>query len=108
MRALLGGQIQLGSHGRHGQRHRERRTRSHAHALCPDGPAVQLDELLRDGEPKTQPAMTPRGRSVRLPEALEQVRKELGMDALADVRHAHLNLRIHARERDLHAADPAA
>ena len=44
--------------------------------------AVQLDQVLDDRQPQPEAAVAARGRGVRLAEALEHVRQELGRDAV--------------------------
>ena len=51
-----------------------------------DGAAVQLDELLHDGEAQPEPAVAARGGGVGLPEAVEHVGQELGGDPCAACR----------------------
>ena len=70
-----------------------------------DRAAVQLDEVPHDREPEAEPAVHARGRAVGLPEALEDVRQELGRDALAGVARPTISTcEFTRRERDLHAA----
>jgi hypothetical protein len=50
-------------------------------ALDPYGSALQLDQMLDDGEPQAQASVSACRRGIRLPEALEHVRDELGFYA---------------------------
>ena len=76
------------------QRHDERGALVFAAALGPDGAAVQLDEVLDDGQAQAQPAVVARRGGVGLAEALEDHRQELGLDADARVADGDLQVRI--------------
>jgi hypothetical protein len=51
-----------------------------------DGPAMQLDQVPHDGQPETQPGVRASARGVGLPETVEDVRHERGIDPGAIVR----------------------
>ena len=55
--------------------------------------AVQLDEVLHDRQPEAQAADRARRRGVRLPEAVEHVRQEFGLDPDAGVGDGDLDVR---------------
>src|SRR3989442_1330435 len=54
----------------------------------PDRPAVQLGDLLRDGEPESRATERARRAAFRLPEAVEDQRAQLRRNAGAGVLHA--------------------
>src|SRR5205085_1401685 len=60
---------------------REAAAASLPRALGTDAAAVRLDEALDEREPQPQASVRARRRHVRLPEALEDVRQELRLDA---------------------------
>src|SRR5438876_11761903 len=66
-------------------------------------PPVELDEVAGDREAEPQAAERPRDGSIGLPEALEEVGEELGLDALARVANRQLEVGIHALEHDVDA-----
>ena len=84
-----------------GQRDGERRSLAFAGALGADAAAVHLDELLDDGQPQAEPGVPPRGRSVGLAEAVEDVGQEFGLDADAGVDDADLDMRVDPLQQDL-------
>src|SRR5262245_47417174 len=53
--------------------------------LRPHAPAVELDEVLHDGQAEAQPAVAARGAAVGLTEALEDVRQHIGRNPAARV-----------------------
>jgi hypothetical protein len=61
---------------------------------------VQLDQVAHDREPETEAAVGAGGRRVGLPEALEDVRQEGGIDATAAVRDPDLRVRVHPIDTD--------
>ena len=71
-----GASVRLDDH--HRQLHPERRALSLAVARAPHGAAVHLDQLPHDREAEPEPAALARDAAVRLAEALEHVRQELG------------------------------
>src|SRR5256885_627188 len=73
--------------GRERQRDRERRAASFAVACRGDAAAVELDDVLDDGQSEPEAAVRARRAAVALAEALEDQRKELAGDALAGVGH---------------------
>src|SRR5690606_8205575 len=73
----------------------EGRARARALALGTDGPAVELDEVPDDGEPEPEAAVLSGRRAVDLPEALEDEREMLRVDADTGVDDRD---RDHARE----------
>ena len=60
----------------HRKRDRERRAGAGPVALGANVPAMQLDDLVRDGEAEAEAAVLARHRAVRLPEAIEHVGQE--------------------------------
>jgi len=62
---------------------------------------VQIHEVSDDRKPQPQPAVPSADRAVFLPEAIEHVRQELRLDALAGVRDADLHLVASRRELDI-------
>src|SRR5262249_36950029 len=73
-------------------------------ALGGDAAAVQLDELLDQGEADAEAAVLAAGGGVGLAEALGEGGQEVGIDTPAVVAHDQAGLRVGAVERDL---DPA-
>ena len=69
-----------------------------------DGAAVELDELLDDGEAEAEAAVAAGGGAVGLAEAVEDVGEELGRDALAGVGDGDFDVGVDAAEEDLDAA----
>src|SRR5205814_5049602 len=67
------------------QRDRERRAPSFAVARRGDAAAVELDDVLDDGQSEPEAAVRARRAAVALAEALEDQRKELAADALASI-----------------------
>src|SRR5205085_1134601 len=63
----------------------ERRAASFAVARRGDAAAVELDDVLHDGQAESEAAVRARRAAVALTEALEDQRKELAADALAGV-----------------------
>jgi hypothetical protein len=62
-----------------------------AGALDVHAAAMRFDEFADDREAEAQAAVRPGGRVVRLPEAIEDVRQQLGRDARARVADADLD-----------------
>src|SRR5205823_13427732 len=62
--------------------------------------AVQLDDVLDDGQAQTKPHVTARRTAVLLPEAIEDVRKNIWIDALARVGNLQLHGRRDVAQRD--------
>jgi hypothetical protein len=63
---------------------------------------MKLHEAAPDGEPEPDPALAAAGRGAALPEALEEVGDELGIQSRAVVLHGELDVRVHAQQPDLH------
>src|SRR5690349_22387633 len=72
-----------------------------ARTVSHHGAAMQLNEMSHDCEPESETAVSPRRRSVSLPETIEDVRQKVGLDPDARVVHCDLNMRINALQRDL-------
>ena len=82
---------------------RERRALVVARALRENLPAMQLDELLHDGQAKSQPAvLSPRG-AIALPEAIEYEGKQPGLDPLARICDDDSGVCTRMIEQDLYA-----
>ena len=92
-----------GGVGRRGARQRDAKQRSLAGAGAVPGhrAAVQDDQVPDDGQAEPESAAAAFARAVLLPEALEQVRQELRLDALALVVYFE-----HTVARRLRAAEP--
>ncbi len=69
---------------------------------APDGPAVQLHELLADREAEAEPAVLPREPAVGLQKRLEHVRQEMGRDPDAGVAHRHADDAVALDQRHHH------
>ena len=65
---------------------------------------MHLHQALDDGQAKAQSPMPPGRGSVSLPEAVEDVRQELGLNALPGVAHGDLGLAVDLAQGD---PDPA-
>src|SRR6185369_15860334 len=85
--------------GRRRQLDRDRRSALEALALGPAAAAVELDQIAHDAQAETEAAVAARRRAIRLPESIEDVRKEVGLDAGAVVLHDQ-------REQALGALEP--
>jgi hypothetical protein len=85
------------------ERHGERRSPPCAVARDTDLTAVQLDEMPHDGEPEPHAAGAARRDVLRLAEAGENVREELGRDAATGVAHAQHELLLATFESHLDA-----
>src|SRR5439155_13066258 len=106
-RQVLGpgaGRSFAGGEGGERQPHGERRAQVRPRALGLHVAAVQLDQMTNDREPESQTAVGTRARAVGLPEAIEDVRQELGRDAAAGVAHAKLRLGARPLEADRDAS----
>src|SRR4029077_7569497 len=84
---------------------RERRSQSLARAGGLDRSTMQLDEIPHDGDPHPEPAMLAGPRDICLPEALEDVRQNLGCDAFSLVAHGDDDLLVEGGE--LHDGAPS-
>ena len=64
---------------------------------------MEFNQVLYDRKPQPQSAMASRSRAVSLPESLEDVRQDVGRDALAGVgnRQYHVAAVSAERERDM-------
>src|SRR4029079_5838463 len=91
-----------GGEGRKGEG--EGRSKAGSGALGADPPAVELDQMARDGEAQPEAALPPRDRCALLLQAFEDVREEGRADALAVVDHADHHLAAGALDADLHPA----
>src|SRR5262249_16796884 len=83
----------------------ERGAMTLAPALRADNAAVRLHEALDDREPEPQPSVLAGRRGVALAEPLEDMREELGPDAVASVGDGDMDLGPDARQTN---ADLAA
>src|SRR5690348_4811231 len=70
-----------------------------------DRPAMYFDEVSRDREAQSEPAMLACGRTISLPKSIKHVRQKLFADALASIRNTNLNRAANAR--NLHPNTPA-
>src|SRR2546423_8446214 len=61
---------------------------------------MQLDEMPHDGETQADTRLT--RTSCRLPESLEDVRQELGLDARSGVAHFHAEAMLYGVQHDRH------
>src|SRR5262249_55030371 len=68
----------LAANARDGQRDDERRALAFAPALHTDRAAVQLDEILDDGQSKSQAAIASGRRGIGLTKAFEHIREKFG------------------------------
>ncbi len=57
-----------------------------------DRPAMRFDDVLDDGQPEPEPAECSSRAAVGLAEAVEDVRQQLGTDALSVVADLNLNI----------------
>jgi len=80
-----------------GQGYEEGRPFPLTFAVRADFSAVKFDQLLHDGKPQAQSAVTARGRCVRLAKAVEHIREEVGADALARIGYRDLDPILRAR-----------
>src|SRR4051812_37365661 len=71
------------------QSHDERRTTVGAGALGADRTAMQLREVLHNGEAEAETTVRAGGGTVALPEAIEHAWQQLAVDADPGVRHPH-------------------
>ena len=69
-----------------------------------DGTSVHLDQILDDCQAEAQPAVVTRRRCVTLAEALEDVRQDVGGNALTRVAHVDLHVAVDLAQHDLDAA----
>ena len=69
---------------------------THACAGSLDSSAMQLNQMFDEGQAETKTAGAPLARHIALAKALEDVRQEIRIDALAGVTHDDLNMRIRA------------
>src|SRR5580704_5747156 len=67
------------------------RTFPQAVALNSDFAAMQFDQLLDDSQSESKSTMPAGGRRIPLLKAVENVRQELGCDALASINYADLD-----------------
>src|SRR5438445_9336275 len=73
-------------------------------ALRLDGAAVQLDEVARDREAETEPAVRARERGIGLAEFVEHVREKARRNADAGVRDSQLRVARDGARVDPHGA----
>ncbi len=64
-----------------------------------DRAAVQLDDVADDGQAEAEAGVRPRRAAVRLPEAIEDERQDVGGDPFAGVGHHDLDVRVDAAAR---------
>src|SRR5437867_5594815 len=84
-RALHGPRLSLDRRVAGRETHREGRSQPFPRAFRVHGTPVQLHQVTDDRQPESEAAVLPRAGAVGLPEAIEDVRKEIGADALASV-----------------------
>ena len=65
---------------------------------------MHLDEVLHDREAEPEAAVMAGRGGIALAEALEDVRQDLGADALAGVAHLHVDVAVDLAQRHLHHA----
>jgi hypothetical protein len=65
-----------------------------------------LDQVLYDRKSQSKAGSAPRPGGILLPEAVEDVGEELGLDPDASVGHRDLDVRVHALQQDLDPAIP--
>ena len=92
----------------HRQVHGERRAKTLAPTLGGHRAAVSLGEMPHDRKTQPQSAVSSRGRTVGLPEALEHVLKEIETNALPGIRDHDRRVRIRVPELDVDPARPSA
>src|SRR5438067_753978 len=85
---------------RHREPHREGGALALARTRGRHRAAVPLDQVAHDRQPEPQPPVRARARAVGLPEALEDVRQEVGRNPDARVTHADHGVMRVAREPD--------
>jgi hypothetical protein len=98
--------VALGRLRRRDDRQQDREGRPLAGAFAGDAhrAAVQLDELLDDGQSEPEAAVAAGRAGVGLAEAVEHERQEIGTDALAGVADLDLEARVDAADADLDVA----
>src|SRR5207244_12316858 len=92
--------------GRRRQLDGEGRAPTVAVAVDANRAAVQLDDVTDDRQTEPESAVGPGGRALRLPEPVEDVRQEGGLDPLTGVAHGDLDVRVDALEAELDAPVP--
>src|SRR5690242_3365090 len=91
-------------HRQQRQRHRKAGAFAYPFPGGADAPAVQLDQLARDGEAKPQSVVLSGRAAIRLPEHIEHKGQEFRTDTLAGVAHGQNGFARVAFEPDLHMA----
>src|ERR1044072_1283221 len=87
-----------------GQIDREHRTLSQTLALRSDRPAMQFNQVARDGESQSESTLLSRDRSLSLAKTIEHIRQEIRRDTVACVADRQARSRLDAVEIDADTA----
>src|SRR5262249_54940919 len=86
----------IGEHER--EPYHEGRPQPSARAFREDATAMELHEAANEREAEAEAPVLPRARAVALAKSIEDVREQIGSDALSGVAHQDLDVRVDALE----------